>query len=216
MSSLGLSQSPMTVELRLDETDSTYTHQDTVSGEVILHTESPADLSTIVLNLSGTATSRLTQSRRTETHNLFKKSHRLFPSDHLMHDSKSSRVTIGSGNHTLRFSITIPQATECYKTGHWSNKPQITCANIPCWPQRKSHLLRKTPPSTGHSESLAEIQYSLSVVVTGKSTVKQTHYRANNRLSSNASSASTHTSSPAIRLYPSESTLSFETDLAFF
>ncbi|KAJ5402221.1 uncharacterized protein N7487_008117 [Penicillium crustosum] len=179
MSSLGLSQSPMTVELRLDETDSTYTHQDTVSGEVILHTESPADLSTIVLNLSGTATSRLTQSRRTETHN-------------------------------------IPQATECYKTGHWSNKPQITCANIPCWPQRKSHLLRKTPPSTGHSESLAEIQYSLSVVVTGKSTVKQTHYRANNRLSSNASSASTHTSSPAIRLYPSESTLSFETDLAFF
>lgn len=63
--------------------------------------------------------------------------------------------------------------TECYKTGHWSNKPQITCANIPCWPQRKSHLLRKTPPSTGDSESLAEIQYSLSVVVTGKSTVKQ-------------------------------------------
>ncbi|KAJ5484311.1 hypothetical protein N7453_012265 [Penicillium expansum] len=69
MSSLGLSQSPMNVELRLDETEPAYTHQDTVSGEVILHTESPADLSTIVLNLSGTATSRLTQSRRTETHN---------------------------------------------------------------------------------------------------------------------------------------------------
>lgn len=132
MSSLGLSQSPMTVELRLDETDSAYSHNDTVSGEVILHTESPADLSTIVLNLSGTATSRLTQSRRTETHNvcakmttpvdhcifiiaintinfqLFKKSHRLFPSDPLMHDSNScSCVTIGSGNHTLRFSITV-------------------------------------------------------------------------------------------------------------
>lgn len=131
MSSLGLSQSPMTVELRLDEPDAAYTNQDTVSGEVILHTESPADLSTIVLNLSGTATSRLTQSRRTETHNvrakmtvpvdhciliivintsnlqLFKQSHRLFPSDHLMHDSNSSRVTIGSGNHILRFSITV-------------------------------------------------------------------------------------------------------------
>ncbi|KAJ5607738.1 hypothetical protein N7537_004357 [Penicillium hordei] len=131
MSSLGLSQSPMTVELRLDETDSAYTHQDTVSGEVILHTESPADLSTIVLNLSGTATSRLTQSRRTETHDvcakmaalvdhciliifintrnfqLFKKSHRLFPSEHLMHDPNTSRVTIGSGNHVLRFSIMV-------------------------------------------------------------------------------------------------------------
>lgn len=80
MSSLGLSQSPMNVELRLDETEPAYTHQDTVSGEVILHTESPADLSTIVLNLSGTATSRLTHSRRTETHNVCAKM--TIPADH--------------------------------------------------------------------------------------------------------------------------------------
>jgi hypothetical protein len=114
-----------------------------------------------------------------------------------MHASNTSSVTIGCGNHILRFSITvstnqeirttfaelylteyfgfvqIPQVIECYETGHWSNKPQIACPNIACWPRRKSHLLRRTPPSTGDSESLAEIKYSLSVVVSGKSTVKK-------------------------------------------
>lgn len=73
MSSLGLSQPTMKVELRLDKKEPAYTPRDTVLGEIILHTESPADLSTIVLNLSGTATSRLSQSRRTETHNVCKK-----------------------------------------------------------------------------------------------------------------------------------------------
>jgi hypothetical protein len=126
MSSLALSRAPMEVELRLDQTEPVYTCQDKVSGEVILQTESPADLSTIFLKLSGTATSRLTQSRRTETHNvcgkvtnhcnsifvinnlqLFQRSYRLFPSDHLMHDSSTSSVTIGCGNHILRFSITV-------------------------------------------------------------------------------------------------------------
>jgi hypothetical protein len=129
MSSLAFSRSPMKVELRLDQAEPAYTCQDKVSGEVTLKTESPADLSTIFLKLSGTATSRLTQSRRTETHNvcgkvtnhcnlifvinnlqLFQKSYRLFPSDHLMHlmhDSNTSSVTIGSGNHILRFSITV-------------------------------------------------------------------------------------------------------------
>lgn len=68
MGSLRLSQSPMEVELRLDQKEAIYTSRDTVSGEVVLHTESPADLSTIVLTLSATATSRLTKSRRTETH----------------------------------------------------------------------------------------------------------------------------------------------------
>ncbi|CAG8154228.1 unnamed protein product [Penicillium nalgiovense] len=140
MSSLALPRSPMEVELTLDQTEPAYTCQDTVSGEVILQTGSPADLSTIFLQLSGAATSRLTQSRRTETHSVCGK---------------------------------IPHVIECYKTGHWSNKPQITCPNIACWPKRKSHQLSKTPPSIGDSKSLAEIKYSLGVVVSGKSAVKK-------------------------------------------
>ncbi|KAJ5474330.1 hypothetical protein N7475_003896 [Penicillium sp. IBT 31633x] len=106
MGSLRLSQSPMEVELRLDQKEAIYTSRDTVSGEVVLHTESPADLSTIVLTLSATATSRLTKSRRTETHTLFKKSQQLFPSDPLLKRSNRSSVTIGGGNHILRFSTT--------------------------------------------------------------------------------------------------------------
>lgn len=41
------------------------------------------------------------------------------------------------------------------------------------WRKEKSHLLRKSPPSTGKRDLLAEIQYSLTVIVTGRSVVKK-------------------------------------------
>lgn len=58
----------MEVEIKLDQADSVYTPRDTISGEVVLHSESAADLSTVVLKLSGTAISRLSHTSRTETH----------------------------------------------------------------------------------------------------------------------------------------------------
>lgn len=58
----------MEVELRLDQADYAYTSRDMVSGEVILHNDSAADLSSVVLKLSGTTTSRLSHTSRTETH----------------------------------------------------------------------------------------------------------------------------------------------------
>ncbi|KAJ5143348.1 uncharacterized protein N7515_002135 [Penicillium bovifimosum] len=107
MNFLRLSQSPLAVELRLDQKEAVYTDLDTVTGEIILCSESPADISSIVLTLSGTATSRLNNGRRTESHNLFIKSSRIFPSDPLMKDLKRSSVTIGGGIHVLQFSITM-------------------------------------------------------------------------------------------------------------
>jgi hypothetical protein len=68
LGSVRLSHAPMEVELKLDQKDRVYTHRDAVSGQVILCTESAADLSTVVLKLSGTAISRLSHSSRTETH----------------------------------------------------------------------------------------------------------------------------------------------------
>ena len=70
LGSVRLSHAPMEVELQLDQKEPAYTHRDTVSGQVILCTESAADLSTVVLKLSGTAVSRLSHSSRTETHHV--------------------------------------------------------------------------------------------------------------------------------------------------
>ncbi|CAG7924861.1 unnamed protein product [Penicillium olsonii] len=137
LSSAWLPRAPMEVELKLNQEDSIYTPRDTISGEVILHSDSAADLSTVVLKLSGTAISRLSHNSRTETHQL-------------------------------------PQVTECYKTDHWSSKSDVTCANIGRWRTQKEHLMRRSPPSTGDSDSIAEIKYSLTVSVTGKSVVKKT------------------------------------------
>lgn len=68
LGSVLLPRAPMEVELKLNQEDSTYTPRDTISGEVILHNDSAADLSTVVLKLSGTAISRLSHTSRTETH----------------------------------------------------------------------------------------------------------------------------------------------------
>ncbi|CAG8026349.1 unnamed protein product [Penicillium salamii] len=173
LGSVLLPRAPMEVELKLNQEDSTYTPRDTISGEVILHNDSAADLSTVVLKLSGTAISRLSHTSRTETHQIFKKSQRVFPPDVLIKE-KGSSVTIGSGECTFPFSITLPKVTECYKADHWSDKSNVSCANIGRWRTQKEHIMRKSPPSTGDSDSIAEVKYSLTVVVTGKSVVKKT------------------------------------------
>lgn len=48
LGSVWLARAPMEVELRLDQADYAYTSRDMVSGEVILHNDSAADLSSVV------------------------------------------------------------------------------------------------------------------------------------------------------------------------
>lgn len=144
LGSVLLSPAPMEVDLQLDQKEPVYTHRDTVSGRVILCNESAADLSTVVLKLSGTAISRFNHSSRTETHHvclrtnikykylnrlmltnimrfqIFKKSQQIFPPELLMKESKGSSVTLGGGILTLPFSITV-STIEVIKTNQYLN-----------------------------------------------------------------------------------------------
>jgi hypothetical protein len=69
--------------------------------------------------------------------------------------------------------IQFPQVIGCYEYGHWSTNPQIARANIVCWRRHKARLLRNCPPSRGNSNLPAEIRYALSVVVSGRRTIKK-------------------------------------------
>lgn len=95
LGSVWLPRAPMEVEIKLDQEDSVYTPRDTISGEVVLHSDSAADLSTVVLKLSGTATSRLSHTNRTETHQVLTRiivfSDNLISTNHAYRFSKSHR-----------------------------------------------------------------------------------------------------------------------------
>jgi hypothetical protein len=68
MDLLRLTPTQLEVDLKLDREQPVYSHRDTVSGEVILQTDSPADVSSISLSLSAVAIARLKDGRRAEVH----------------------------------------------------------------------------------------------------------------------------------------------------
>jgi hypothetical protein len=68
MDLLRLTPTQLEVDLKLDREQPVYSHRDTVSGEVILQTDSPADISSISLSLSAVAIARLKDGRRAEVH----------------------------------------------------------------------------------------------------------------------------------------------------
>jgi len=58
-----IGRTAMEVYINLDRDDAIYTNQDTISGDIILITRSSMKISTITVNLSGIATSRLDQGK---------------------------------------------------------------------------------------------------------------------------------------------------------
>jgi hypothetical protein len=75
----GLPSTQLRVDLKLDREEPVYSHQDTISGEVTLHTDFPTEISSISLNLSAVATARLRDGRRAEVHQVcsYRRSFRL-------------------------------------------------------------------------------------------------------------------------------------------
>ncbi|PKX95193.1 uncharacterized protein P174DRAFT_127316 [Aspergillus novofumigatus IBT 16806] len=160
-----LLSSRMDVQIQLDKREATYTNQDTVSGRLILHTRSSVDISAIQVTLSGSALSRLHSGRRTESHQLFHKTQRVFPPPSQGNLDMAS-FTLGHGTYVFPFSIPFPQVSECYRTSTEGKRSRGSCGNLPKKSRQTIHLLRRLPPSTIRGrETAGEISYTLKAVI---------------------------------------------------
>ncbi|GAT29916.1 hypothetical protein RIB2604_03102510 [Aspergillus luchuensis] len=113
----------MEVEIQLDEKVLYYTNEDEVSGHVVLRSDTELDIATIVISLSGQATSRLDSRKLNETHKacavttllytsrltlpkkLFQRNEQIFPPVNCAGWFTSGAVTMPPGEHSFPFSI---------------------------------------------------------------------------------------------------------------
>lgn len=115
----------MEVEIQLDEKVLYYTNEDEVSGHVVLRSDTELDIATIVISLSGQATSRLDSRKLNETHKacavttllytsrltlpkkLFQRNEQIFPPVNCAGWFTSGAVTMPPGEHSFPFSIMV-------------------------------------------------------------------------------------------------------------
>ncbi|KAL5050277.1 hypothetical protein BDW71DRAFT_203676 [Aspergillus fruticulosus] len=152
----------MDIKIHLCREPPIYTAADEVSGHVILTTATQVDISAVTVRLSGVASSRLRSLRVIETHQIVDIRERLFPPTACASSFTSRCATAAAGKHIFAFSIRLPQETQCSKTtGTFPVNEKQTSMSA----NRKTHLLRKLPPSTGAGSSPEEIKYVLEASV---------------------------------------------------
>ncbi|KAL5000666.1 hypothetical protein BDV10DRAFT_192704 [Aspergillus recurvatus] len=152
----------MDVKIHLCREPPIYTAADEVSGHAILTTATQVDISAVSIWLPGVAASRLHSLRVVETHQIVDIRKQLFPPTACASSFTSRSATVAAGKHIFAFSIGLPQATQCSKTtGTSPANEQRTSTST----SRKTHLLRKLPPSTGADSSPEEIKYVLEASV---------------------------------------------------
>ncbi|OJZ82949.1 hypothetical protein ASPFODRAFT_700856 [Aspergillus luchuensis CBS 106.47] len=166
----------MEVEIQLDEKVLYYTNEDEVSGHVVLRSDTELDIATIVISLSGQATSRLDSRKLNETHKLFQRNEQIFPPVNCAGWFTSGAVTMPPGEHSFPFSIMFPHVSECYK-GSTRDAVHTRSAN-----RQLHHLLRKLPPSSGNFNTPEEIRYSLEAIITQNGLMYRT-YRSTRQIS---------------------------------
>ncbi|KAK1140657.1 hypothetical protein N8T08_009970 [Aspergillus melleus] len=154
----------MELQLQLSADKSAYSNNEAVSGELVLRSAIPVQISGIVITLKGTARSSLKGGRLVERHELFRRRQRVFPPPAIAQLPGHPGLTVGAGTHRFPFSIPFSQVSECYKTEN-GEEPEVTCTGIRCPPHPTMHLLRRLPPSTGTIGTSGEIEYSLDAEV---------------------------------------------------
>ncbi|KAL4981941.1 hypothetical protein BDW68DRAFT_195892 [Aspergillus falconensis] len=151
----------MDIKIHLCREPPIYTAADEVSGHVILTTATQVDISAVTVRLSGVASSSLRSLRVIETHQIVDIRERLFPPTACASSFTSRCTTAAAGKHIFALSIRprqLPQETQCSKTtGTFPVNEKQTSMSA----NRKTHLLRKLPPSTGAGSSPEEIKYVL-------------------------------------------------------
>ncbi|PGH23940.1 hypothetical protein AJ80_02002 [Polytolypa hystricis UAMH7299] len=156
----------MDIQIILDHVNSVYTDKDTVSGKVLLETATPIDISTIAVRLSGIAISRLNGKRSSEVHKILRRTQVVFPPKQQLDSALGQKFTLRSGTHEFPFSITFPHFAECFKLDPHEDDLAASCARVRLSKRLPSvHLLRRLPPSTGTSNDIAEVKYSVNVVI---------------------------------------------------
>ncbi|PLB53603.1 hypothetical protein P170DRAFT_451657, partial [Aspergillus steynii IBT 23096] len=150
----------MNLHIQLSRDKPVYSNHDVVSGQLVLCSATPLQISGVVVTLSGTATTSLKDGRLNEHHELFRRSQRVFPPAAIAQLPGHPGLTIGAGTHRFPFSIPFSQVSECYKTERGETS-EVTCASMRRPRSPAVHLLRRLPPSTGTIGTSGEIQYRL-------------------------------------------------------
>ncbi|KAI9036538.1 uncharacterized protein KD926_001749 [Aspergillus affinis] len=182
----------MDLQLQLNGDKSAYSNHEVVSGELVLRSAIPLQISGIVVTLKGSARSSLKDERFAEQHELFRRRQRVFPPPAIAQFPDHPGLTVGAGTHRFPFSIPVSlrsskgparkralfsiwkltsikfsQVSECYKTED-GDTLDVTCTSgIRCpRPPPLMHLLRRLPPSTGPIGTSGEIKFTLDAEVT--------------------------------------------------
>ncbi|KAH8433290.1 uncharacterized protein LDX57_010925 [Aspergillus melleus] len=97
----------MQLQLQLSADKSAYSNHEAVSGELVLRSAIPVQISGIVITLKGTTRSSLKDGRLVERHELFRRRQRVFPPPVIAQLPGHSGSTVGAGTHRFPFSIPV-------------------------------------------------------------------------------------------------------------